>query len=154
MSGVNYMVAINKCHWSHFYSRDANKPIILSPSIIHLLLRSLSAANISVSKQNEMHACHAGLFNKYWEIYRGKYCALCKYAGWGNWMVCVFVEGLLMISLFDLSVFLAHKAVLIQVTSHGRPRNVSMQIVNLSHVEQQFVNLKKPLADSNFIFFM
>lgn len=30
-------------------------------------------------------------------------------------MVCVFVEGLQMTSLFDLSVFLAHKAALIQV---------------------------------------
>lgn len=45
-------------------------------------------------------------------------------------MVCVFVEGLKTISLFDLSVFLAHNAALIQVQSQRTPQYVIMQTVN------------------------
>lgn len=45
-------------------------------------------------------------------------------------MVCVFVEGLQTISLFDLSVFLAHKAALIQAQSQRTPQYVIMQTVN------------------------
>lgn len=44
--------------------------------------------------------------------------------------MCVFVEGLKTISLFDLSVFLAHNAALIQVQSQRTPQYVIMQTVN------------------------
>lgn len=127
----------------YLHSWDAKKLSILSPSIIHLFLRSLSAANITVSKQNEMQSCCA--FQYVLRKIERKYSALCEYTGWGNWMVCGFVEGLQMISFFDLSVFLAHKAVLIQVRSHRRCQDVIIANSSLkSHVEEiQFENFKK-----------